>query len=59
MTPEEERNLAAAKRWTELYNSKADEWVHECNAPDYEMRTFPDGRTFSGIENLGEGYKNL
>jgi hypothetical protein len=57
MTPEEERNLAAAKRWTELYNSKADEFVHECNAPDYEGRTFPRGITVSGIENLGEAYK--
>ncbi len=59
MTPEEERNLAAAKRWTELYNSKADEWVHECNAPDYEARTFPGEITLSGIENLGAAYKNL
>ncbi len=59
MTPEEERNLAAAKRWTELYNSKADEFIHECIAPDYEFRAFPDGRTLSGIENLGKAYKNV
>ena len=59
MTPEEERNLAAAKRWTELYNSKADEFVHECNAPDYEFRAFPGGITASGIENLGKAYKNV
>jgi len=59
MTPEEERNMAAAKRWTELYNRKVDEWVDECNAPEYELRTFPSGGTNSGIESLRSAYNYL
>ena len=34
MTPEEQRNLAVAKRYEDLYNTDVERFVHECYTPD-------------------------
>ncbi len=34
MTPEEQRNLAVAKQYEELYNTDVERFVYECYTPD-------------------------
>jgi ketosteroid isomerase-like protein len=55
MTAEEQRNLAVAKRYEDLYNTDAERFVHECYTPDCEV----NGGMIRGYEQFVQIEKNV
>ena len=53
MTAEEQRNLALAKQYEELYNTDVERFVRECYAPDYTVYAM-GGASYGGYERFVE-----
>ena len=58
MTTEEQRNLAVAKQYEELYNTDVERFVHECYTPDYTVYAMGGG-TYGGYERFVQIEKSV
>ncbi len=52
MSKEEERHLAAAQRWVDLYNNQPADYVDAWCAPEYGNRFFPTTGGWSEVQSL-------